>query len=74
MEKRGEKKKRIMLHLEPASPFADPALAQNENLVPAPKRIHNNAPFFKSHPHPPNLSELRAFVEHIKLANPRAVF
>ncbi len=51
MKQSREQQKSRLLHLEPAAPFADAALAQNHNLFAAPERIHDHRPFFKSRTH-----------------------
>jgi hypothetical protein len=57
VEERGEKKKVIVLDLETAAAFADAALAQDDDLVAAPERIHDHRPFLERHPHGRNLGE-----------------
>ena len=51
MEQRGKKQKFRMLDLEAAALFADAALAQDDDLLSAPQRIHDDGPFFKCRSH-----------------------
>src|SRR5258706_10201228 len=59
-----------MLHLKPALPFADAALAQDQNLSPGSERIHDDGPFLNSDPHKiknAGLHARRSFVKKLTL-------
>src|SRR5438093_854975 len=51
MEEGGKEKEARMLHLETASPLRNAAFAQDEDLIPAPKRVDDDCPLFEGGPH-----------------------
>jgi hypothetical protein len=51
MEERREKQKAVVFDLEAAAAFADSALAQNDDLVAATKRVHDHGPFLEGNAH-----------------------
>src|SRR5881628_600715 len=55
MKKRREQQKVRMLDPKARASLADAALAQNQNLLPTPQRIHHNRPFFERRPHHRNV-------------------
>jgi len=57
-----------VLHLKTASPFCDAAFAQDEDLFPAPKRVHDDGPFFEGGPHKRESSRCRAGWQRGRLA------
>lgn len=59
----GEKKKSQMPHLKPATSLMNAALAQQENLLSAAKRIHNDFPFLECNQHTTKLKSLAGIVE-----------
>src|SRR2546423_13565576 len=61
MIERWKKQKLRMLDLEPAGPFADAALAQDDDLLAAPQRIHHDGPFVESNPHGQRLNAQNSF-------------
>jgi hypothetical protein len=60
---RWEEEKVRVLDLKAAEPFRDAALAQEEDLLPAPQRIHDDGPFFERRSHAGRLGECVAGVE-----------
>ena len=52
MEQRWKEKEARMLRFETSASFAEAALAQNQDLLAAPQRVHHDPPFFEGHPHP----------------------
>ena len=51
MEERREQEKFRVVNPKSASPLADAAFAQNQNLVAASERIDDHGPFFESDSH-----------------------
>lgn len=62
IQRREEEEARVH-DLKAAAPFRDAALAQEEDLVPAPQRIHDDGPFFERRSHAGRLGECVAGVE-----------
>ena len=57
VKERREEKELRTFDPEAAAPLADAALAQNDDLLPAPQRIRHNRPFFERRSHIPSLPQ-----------------